>query len=775
MKLNYKYCIIIKAKYNILTIFVVIFGFIGLSCEVKAQLSGEIINPEVFKDTLDYGICIIGDTIQSTFTIRNTGSKTLKIGPVRPSFSIEETGGIGHENDHEEFKPNFSPPILIHITPGMSFELKVRFEPLKDTNNYQMGVKYARLTIGLYDSLLSLPPENLDDYVTSIDVILTARKVRRYIDGFVNSYNFDSVYVNPQNPIEFKWKVANGSKRYLQIDSQNIVWKTLPLTPPEFEIEKKSLPIPMPSGSNPIDWSIIYSPRNRGEDKAVLLAGYHLSDTLVFTYLDINGFGVEQDLIAVSSSASYTKDTIDIGRVWVNQSKEVWVSFGNNGNMNFGASKQYIYDGLAGDFPSEFFSITRPINENRNFFPTQGDTFKIQFTPTRKGKFVARYIVESNIANRKIRGVPESALSEIFYLKGEGIEPQLIPEFDTLNFGNVVWHPDCSQSRTFTLRLRNQGNTDLQIFDILYEPPFSIGYFKEPFSFIKALSVDSIKVVFEPFIQEYYQSDLIFITNGNPPQDEIKVILIATKSDPDYVKLSIAKDIKVKPGNNLTVPLFVDAGLIQKARTFESELTYNKTILRYAGYDILGTAAENTDANDIVISELNGGGKLNIYLETPTKGTFFLPREILLRLNFKTYIGDDISTPLAFIEPLFGDGFCNKVLLPLDTNGIVTLDSICGLPNLLLPQGYGSFLIGEIAPNPVSGKATIYYELKYKIPIEIILFNELGNPVKTLLNEIQDPGIYELSFSMEDIPNGIFYLQFKSGIFSTYRRIIRLR
>lgn len=755
---------------------IAIIIFIGLPIKMFSQLSGEIINTEIYRDTLDFGICMVGDNVQKTFTIKNTGNKTLKIGPIKPSFALETTGLPGHLNDHEEFSDNIGISRELFIVSGDSASLIIRYKAENDTNTWTFNQKFVRLTIGLYDFELA-PPTNLNDCIASINIILTVAKVRKHIDGYQNSYNFDSVYVNPPSLINFRWKIANATSNYLQIDSQRVAWRTVPLSPPEFEIETKSLPVPMLSRDKPLEWNVGYSPRNRGEDKATLFVGYQFNNNLNFTYLDVNGFGVEQDLIALNSNASgYPRDTIDVGRVWVGQSKEVWVQFGNNGNLNFGAGKQYIYDGNEGDFPSEYFSITQPILNNRHYFPTQGDTFRINFTAKEKRKFVARYIIESDISSRKIRGLPGSAFTEIFYLKGEGIEPQLIIEQDTIDFGNVVWHPECPTSRTFTLKLTNNGNTDLQLIEILNNLPFTIGYFgSEPVEFIPARSTDSIKVVFTPNIQETYLSDLIFITNGNPPQDSIKIILRATKSEPDKVRLSIPNQLRVKPGNIVSLPVMVNRELIQKARTFKTELTYNKTILKYLSYEKIGTATENSDDNDVSIRELNGGGKLGIYLETPTNGSFFLPRETLLRLNFQTYIGDDISTPIAFIEPLFGDGFCDKVLLPLDTNGLVTIDSVCGLTELLLPQGYGSFLIGEVLPNPAFESASVKYELKYEIPIQITLFNEIGIPMKNLINDTQKSGIYDLNIDTGNYPAGIYYLQFKSGIFSTYKRLVIIR
>jgi hypothetical protein len=194
--------------------------------------------------------------------------------------------------------------------------------------------------------------------------------------------------------------------------------------------------------------------------------------------------------------------------------------------------------------------------------------------------------------------------------------------------------------------------------------------------------------------------------------------------------------------------------------------------MRFSSYDKLGAASENTDDSDFLINELNGGGKLEIYFETPSNESFFLKRDTLIKLVFNTYIGDKISTPIAFIDPLLGDGFCDKVLLPKDTNGVLRIDSICDLDLLLLPSGSGIFLIGDVQPNPVNDKINLHYELKYETNLDITIYNDLGLPVDNIYSGKQDYGIYEINYQCKSLSNGIYYLRFSNGISNIIRKLI---
>jgi len=753
---------------NIITLYpTIILLLIVLTCSSKAELSGEIENPDVIADTLDYGVCMPGDKLESKFYLKNTGDKTLKLRKTRPSYSIERIGIPGHDYDHEEFSNNLVNDSLL-ILSGDSAEITISYEPDNDFASHPYGKKIVRLLLGMYDSAL-VWTDLTSQYTVYKEYVLIVRKVKYPINGFETYYNFDSVYINPVYPIEYEWKVSNASNNNLEIDTH----KTEPSSSQEFTFENKSLPVQMPRYSGPETWKIEYNPLDRDEDSMICSLGYKFNDTLRFASIEIHGVGVEQDLIIIDSDAQYfdrDNDTIDIGRVWVGHNKEIFVEFGNDGNMNFGAGKQVIYDGFEEEVPSEIFSIVDSIPMDRHFVKTHGDTFKINFNPDRRGKFEARYIIDSDIGSRSIRGVPADARKVVFFLKGEGVEPQLVPERYTVNFGTVVWHPDCQSSKTFTLKLSNTGNAELKIFPIEDKAPFKVEYFNNKIlESIKPYAEDSINIIFSPNIQEDYFSELIIHTNENPPRDTVIVYMTASRIDPDNIRMSIPRDLKSKPGNPITIPILVNSKNINKARTFKTDLTFNRTLMGYMSYSKLGTASENSD---IDIREINGEGKLSIFFETPAEQVYFLQRDTLIKLTFNTYIGDELSTSIAFIDPLLGDGVCDKVLLPLDTNGVFTIDSICGLSYKLLPPGSGRFFIGEFQPNPASDIVSINYTLKYDQLLEVRMFNHMGIQVKDITDGQQKAGLYELTFSCSEFSNGVYYLRFRAGLLSITKKLV---
>ncbi len=79
-------------------------------------------------------------------------------------------------------------------------------------------------------------------------------------------------------------------------------------------------------------------------------------------------------------------------------------------------------------------------------------------------------------------------------------------------------------------------------------------------------------------------------------------------------------------------------------------------------------------------------------------------------------------------------------------------------------------------PNPFNPSTVI----KYQIPdnntsVELKIYNILGKEVKTLVNEIQNSGIYEVLFNAANYSSGIYFCTIKAGSFSATKKMILLK
>ena len=88
--------------------------------------------------------------------------------------------------------------------------------------------------------------------------------------------------------------------------------------------------------------------------------------------------------------------------------------------------------------------------------------------------------------------------------------------------------------------------------------------------------------------------------------------------------------------------------------------------------------------------------------------------------------------------------------------------------NLRLIKMSGSkFNLSEITPNPVNDKAMINYEIGFEVYTTIILYNSFGDEVVTLINQVLQPGEYNMAIDVKqfDLSSGLYYYRINAGPF----------
>ncbi len=83
-------------------------------------------------------------------------------------------------------------------------------------------------------------------------------------------------------------------------------------------------------------------------------------------------------------------------------------------------------------------------------------------------------------------------------------------------------------------------------------------------------------------------------------------------------------------------------------------------------------------------------------------------------------------------------------------------------------------------PNPFNPETVIVYQIPKRTNVQIRIFNILGQSVRSLLNKIQAPGKYFVTWdgkndSGQIMPSGIYFYQLKAGKFKATRRMLLLR
>lgn len=87
----------------------------------------------------------------------------------------------------------------------------------------------------------------------------------------------------------------------------------------------------------------------------------------------------------------------------------------------------------------------------------------------------------------------------------------------------------------------------------------------------------------------------------------------------------------------------------------------------------------------------------------------------------------------------------------------------------------GNYKLEQNYPNPFNPTTTIEYFNSSKNFVTLKIYDVLGNEVETLVNEVQSPGKYSLSWNAAKYSSGIYYYEFKSGEFRAIRKMMLLK
>jgi flagellar hook assembly protein FlgD len=83
-------------------------------------------------------------------------------------------------------------------------------------------------------------------------------------------------------------------------------------------------------------------------------------------------------------------------------------------------------------------------------------------------------------------------------------------------------------------------------------------------------------------------------------------------------------------------------------------------------------------------------------------------------------------------------------------------------------------------PNPVIGRTLIRYAIPRREKVTLKLYNVVGQCVRTLVNEVQTPGVKEKYWDGRDdanrlVPSGVYFYKLEAGKNTATKKLILLR
>jgi hypothetical protein len=102
------------------------------------------------------------------------------------------------------------------------------------------------------------------------------------------------------------------------------------------------------------------------------------------------------------------------------------------------------------------------------------------------------------------------------------------------------------------------------------------------------------------------------------------------------------------------------------------------------------------------------------------------------------------------------------------SNPVSVEDDQSGLPP-------ASFNLYQNFPNPFNPVTTIKYQVSNTSPVLIKVFDIIGREVSVLVNEVKEPGTYQVSFDSKNLASGIYFYKMVAGDFTSVKKMNLLK
>lgn len=132
---------------------------------------------------------------------------------------------------------------------------------------------------------------------------------------------------------------------------------------------------------------------------------------------------------------------------------------------------------------------------------------------------------------------------------------------------------------------------------------------------------------------------------------------------------------------------------------------------------------------------------------------------IAVEIPFYVLFNDVLTRSLAGGFSL-ANGQCLTFVIDPSEIGV---EPICGLNLRLIELTSQSYTLDQNTPNPFNPVTVIRYSLGLDGPTTMLLYNAQGQMLQTLVDEYQQPGVYELTVDVSALPSGIYYYTLVSG------------
>ena len=175
------------------------------------------------------------------------------------------------------------------------------------------------------------------------------------------------------------------------------------------------------------------------------------------------------------------------------------------------------------------------------------------------------------------------------------------------------------------------------------------------------------------------------------------------------------------------------------------------------GYYDLAVATISNPITDSISILLNNGN-----------GTFQIPVRYIVGQGscsvFATDLDDDGDMDIAATN-----GSSDNISILLNQSIITGVENT---PVFIFPE---SFNISQNYPNPFNPSTTFRYSIPTQSKVVIKVYDILGNEIAILMNEEKPAGTYEIAWSAENLPSGVYFYRIQAGSYIESKKMILMK
>lgn len=166
------------------------------------------------------------------------------------------------------------------------------------------------------------------------------------------------------------------------------------------------------------------------------------------------------------------------------------------------------------------------------------------------------------------------------------------------------------------------------------------------------------------------------------------------------------------------------------------------------GYDC------RSDANWLAAYNVNGNGSPGMF-KTHT-------------VNLRDYFsaGDQVLIRFRLFADQFTDGWGWAI------DNLKIQEALVGVENETIPT---QFELSQNYPNPFNPSTIIKYSLPKEEKVTLKVYNNVGELVATLVNEVQPVGVHQVTFNASRLASGVYFYKIEAGAFNQTKKLILMK